>query len=86
MYRKLIQSPESTNEQEYVEEVKQWLQNLNPAFLCIYFTNDWNPIAKKAELNYHHFSQKNSRYIHLKINSDIYPKLRWFFDAKVNRH
>jgi hypothetical protein len=64
-------------------EVKNWLATFNPSLLCIYFTNDWNPIAKQAELNYHNFVARNGRYIHFKINSDKYPKLRWFFDAKV---
>lgn len=55
----------------------------NPKLLCVYFTNDWNPIAKKGEEGYNDFVKNNGNIIHLKINSDKYPKLRWYFDAKM---
>jgi hypothetical protein len=63
--------------------VKNWLTATNPQLLCIYFSNDWNPVCKKGEEGYRNFVAKNSKAIHLKINVDRFPKLKWFFDAKV---
>ncbi len=70
-------------EEDYLTEVKDWLLKTNPKLLCIYFSNDWNPISLKAEEGYKDFVRKNSKVTHLKINSDKFPKLRWFFDSRV---
>jgi hypothetical protein len=59
------------------------LKVVNPQLLCIYFSNDWNPVSLKGEEGYKDFVRNNSKCNHLKVNADKYPKLRWFFDAKV---
>lgn len=74
---------QAPQEEDYLTEVKNWLINSNPQLLCIYFTNEWNPICKKGEEGYNNFVGKNSKAIHLKINVDKFPKLKWFFDSKV---
>ena len=76
----IIQAP---SEEDYVKEIKEWLTVTNHQLLCVYFCNDWNPVSLKAEEGYKDFVKKNSKVAHLKINSDKFPKLRWFFDAKV---
>lgn len=48
----------------------------------IYFTNEWNPVCKEAESSYDNFVKKCNKVTHLKVNTDKFPKLRWFFDAK----
>ena len=76
-------APECNENQKYVQEIKDWLLYTNPKMLCIYFTNDWNPIAKQGEEGYPDFLKKNLRVTHMKINVDKYPKLKWFFNSRV---
>ncbi len=78
------QAPEGAEHEDYVLDVKTWLNKTNPSLLSIYFTNDWNPICKQGELEYKDFTINNSKVLHFKINCDLYPKLRWYFDAKVS--
>lgn len=59
------------------------MPKLNPEFLCIYFTNSWNPVSLRGEKSYSDFVIKTPEYAHLKINVDKYPKLKWFFDSKM---
>jgi hypothetical protein len=63
--------------------MKHWLNHTNPEWLLDYFTNEWNPICKKGEEGYNKFVSSCPKVIHLKVDSDKFPKLRWFFDAKV---
>lgn len=51
--------------------------------LSIYFTNDWNPICKLGQEGYKDFVRRTQKSTHLIINSDKYPKLKWFFDCRV---
>jgi len=51
--------------------------------LCIFFTNSWNPVCKKAQPQYAKFTAKNSFFKHLLVDTDKFPMLRWYFDAKV---
>jgi hypothetical protein len=63
-------------------DLKTALPKLNPEFLCIYFTNNWNPVSLRGEKTYGDFVLKSREFIHLKINVDKYPKLKWYFDSK----
>lgn len=53
-----------------------------PQLLCIYFTNAWNPVCKRSQPNYSKFACKNTAFKHLLVDTDKFPKLRWYFDAK----
>jgi hypothetical protein len=70
----------STNEE--LEEVKEWLNRTKPKFLCIFFTNDWNPVAKSANLNYEKFTSHPTPFKNLRVNTDTHPRLKWFFDNR----
>ena len=80
IFKNYIQAPEH---EDYFTEVKQWLKTVNPKLLCVYVTNQWNPISRAGESGYNDFVRKNSKSFHLKIDADKQPQLKWFFDFKV---
>ena len=77
----VIKVPE--DEIDHVQETKDFLNRLKPEVLCITFWNSWNPICKNNLNNYYAFSKKNGGMTHFFINVDKFPKLRWYYDAKV---
>lgn len=70
---------ESNNE---LEEVKDWLNTTKPKLLCIYFTNNWNPIAIKSNKDYEKFTSQPTSFQNLRVDTDKHPRLKWFFDSK----
>lgn len=65
-----------------IEDVKSWLNNTKPQFLCIFFTNTWNPICKQYNPDYTKFTTRTASFAHLMVDTDKFPKLKWFFDCK----
>lgn len=70
---------ETNNE---LEEVKDWLNKNKPKLLCIYFTNNWNPIAIKSNKNYENFTSQPTSFQNFRVDTDKHPRLKWFFDSK----
>lgn len=73
---------EPSNEEEQIEDVKQYLNKTKPKFLCTYFTNEWNPVCKESNLEYTNFTVKTGAFHNLVINVDKFPKLKWYYDSK----
>jgi hypothetical protein len=73
--------PETEDE---IEEVKRWLKLSKHKYLSVYFTNNWNPVAKRASNEYPKFTKKTSQFINLRIDTDKYPRLKWFFDGRCD--
>ncbi len=65
-----------------LEEVKDWLNTEKPKFLCIFFTNNWNPIAKEANKHYEAFTAQPTPFINLRVDTDKHPRVKWFFDNR----
>lgn len=78
-FHKNYKEPTSNNE---IEEVKDWLNLAKPKFMCVFFTNNWNPIAIEANKNYQNFTAQPTPFTNLLVDTDKYPKLKWFFDSK----
>ena len=73
---------EPTNKEEEIEDVKSYLNKENPKYLCVYFTNSWNPIAKMSNPLYSNFTSKTGSFKNLRIFTDEFPRLKWYFDSK----
>lgn len=73
---------EPSNKEEEIEDVKYWLNKEKPKYLCIFFTNDWNPICKEANKNYVNFARKTGGFRNLRIDTEKFPRLKWYFDCK----
>jgi len=74
---------EPTDREEEIEDVKKWLNYSKPRFLSIYFTNEWNPICQQYNHLYtKNFTSKSNSFTNLKVDVDIYPRLKWYFDSK----
>ena len=72
-----------TNEEEPLEEVKNWLNRDAPKYLSVFFTNMWNPIAIGANDKFvKEFANKSGAYQNLIVDVDKFPKLKWYFDSK----
>lgn len=72
---------EATSNNE-LEEVKHWLNSTKPKYLCIFFTNNWNPVAIEANKSYQNFTAQPTPFTNLLVDTDKHPKLKWFFDSK----
>jgi len=79
-YRVKNYSEPTTNNE--LEEVKNWLNTEKPKFLCIFFTNNWNPIAKEANKHYESFTSQPTAFKNLRVDTDKHPRLKWFFDNR----
>lgn len=73
---------EPSDKEEEIEDVKNYLNKENPKYLCIYFTNNWNPIAKMSNPLYSNFTSKTGSFRNLRIFTDDFPRLKWYFDSK----
>ena len=71
-----------SNQSEEIEDVRNYLETQKPKYLCIYFTNSWNPVSLEAESKYTSFTQKTGSFRNLKIDVDMFPRLKWYFDSK----
>ncbi len=80
-YLLLFQVPEDSI--EHVQELKDFLNRLKPEVMCLTFWNTWNPVCKNNLNNYYNFTKTNGGVTHFFIDTDKFPKLRWYFDAKV---
>ena len=52
-------------------------------FTCLYFHAGWNPICAKIEKDYEEFCKRNATFTHIKVDCDATPKVKIFFDARV---
>ena len=66
-----------------VDDTIRYLDTNKPMFTCLYFHAAWNPICEQIESNYETFCNKNAGWTHIKVDCDAYPKLKIFFDARV---
>ena len=49
----------------------------------MYFHADWNPNCKDIEKDYDLFTSNNSNFTHIKVDCDLTPKVKFYFDARV---
>ena len=68
---------------ESVEDAITYLDKNRPEYTCVYFHAAWNPMCEKVEEDYHNFCNRNAAFTHLKVDSDATPKLKFYFDARV---
>lgn len=74
---------EPTSNEEELEEVKDWLSNYKPKYLCVFFTNNWNPVCQEANTDFFNkFTTKSGSFKNLRVDVDKFPRLKWFFDSK----
>ena len=73
---------EPNNKEEEIEDVKYWLNINKPKYLCIYFTNNWNPICIEGNKQYGNFAKNTGVFRNLKIDTEQFPRLKWYFDSK----
>lgn len=73
---------EPSNKQEEIEDVKYWLNTNKPKYLCIFFTNNWNPVCKEGNKEYNKFAKSTGVFKNLRIDTEQYPRLKWYFDSK----
>ena len=52
-------------------------------FTCVYFHAKWNPICEKIDQDYDNFTSNNAGFTHIKVDCDATPKVKLFFDARV---
>jgi hypothetical protein len=73
---------EPTNKEEEIEDVKYWLNVNKPKYLCIHFTNNWNPVCIEGNKKYNSFAKNTGVFKNLKIDTEQFPRLKWYFDSK----
>jgi hypothetical protein len=56
---------------------------LRPTYTLIYFAAAWNPIVKKIEGDYERITAKYQQYHHIKVDCDLTPPVKFYFDARV---
>ena len=66
-----------------VDDVVNHLDTKKPTFTCLYFHAAWNPVCEKIEPDYETFCSNNASWHHIKVNCDDTPKVKIFFDARV---
>ena len=66
-----------------VEDIVKYLDRMRPEYTCLYFHASWNPWCKKVENDYHDFCARNAGWTHVKVNCDETPKIKFYFDARV---
>ena len=59
-----------------------YLDDRKPEYTCLYFHAAWNPICKKIEQDYDNFTSNNANFLHVKVDCDMTPKVKFFFDAR----
>ena len=60
----------------------KYLDDNRPVFTCVYFRAGWNPICNKIEKDYDEFTSRNATWTHLKVDTEISPKTKLYFDAR----
>lgn len=73
---------EPTNKEEEIEDVKYWLNTNKPKYLCIHFTNSWNPVCIEGNKKYNSFAKNTGVFKNLRIDTEQFPRLKWYFDSK----
>ena len=69
--------PESTN------DLIKYLDSKRPTYTCLYFHASWNPMCAEIETDYDNFTSNNAGFTHIKVDCDKTPKLKFYFDARV---
>ena len=64
-------------------ELMGYLDKQRPTFTCLYFHANWNPICESVNEDYDRFTANNSTFTHIKVDCDATPKVKFFFDARV---
>ena len=70
-------------EPESVNDLIKYLDTKRPEFTCIYFHASWNPICSEIHADYDKFTSNNSSFTHIKVDCDAQPKVKFYFDARV---
>ena len=68
---------------ESVSDLVKFMDVHKPTFTCVYFHAAWNPICEKIDYDYDKFCDNNSSFVHVKVDCDATPKLKLFFDARI---
>ena len=68
---------------ESVNDLVKFMDMHKPTFTCVYFHAAWNPICEKIDYDYEKFCSANAAFTHVKVDCDATPKLKLFFDARV---
>ena len=66
-----------------VDDAVNYLDKQRPEFTCLYFHANWNPMCEQIEEDYHKFAARNAAWTHIKVDCDATPKVKLFFDARV---
>ena len=75
--------PETTQTSDTINDMVKHLDDRRPTFTLLYFTAGWNPVCAKIEKDYEALVKANAGYHHIRIDTDKAPKLKFYFDARV---
>ena len=70
-------------EGEGIKDVIEHLDSMRPTYTLLYFTANWNPMCAKIERDYEALASKHASWHHIRVDCDAHPKLKRFFDARV---
>ena len=68
---------------ESVNDVVSYLDTRRPEFTCVYFHASWNPTCAQVNEDYDNFTKATGSFTHIKVDCDATPKVKFFFDARV---
>ena len=71
--------PEGTG----INDMIAHLDKVRPTFTLLYFSASWNPMCRKIEQDYENLTKDYAQYHHIKVDCDEFPKIKRFFDARV---
>ena len=80
---KLYYEPETTQTSDTIGDMVKHLDSKRPTFTLLYFTAAWNPMYAKIENDYDALVKEHSGYHHIRVDTDKAPKLKFYFDARV---
>ena len=66
-----------------IEDVKKHMKSKNPDLACVYFHASWNPFMKRINKAFEKICIDNPQVMHIWIDTDKYPTLKYYYDAKV---
>ena len=75
--------PEGDDSSNSVKDMIEHLDAKRPTYTLLYFTASWNPMCAKIEKDYEELVKTNSSFHHIRVDTDATPKLKFYFDARV---
>ena len=71
---------------ESLEDTTKFLSENKPTFTMLYFHAKWNPYCEQMEADYDATVKKFGQFTHIKVDSDLHPRIKYYYDARVEPH